>query len=123
MQFMKGSFIDDKGNDIARRSDSPAGNKVLMTMVKSKSCPGNRRGGFYIIRYDSGIDYLADLIEVAMKCDMIQQSGAWFTIVDPDTGEIKSEKIQGMSNISTFLADEDNEEILSFVENYIESKI
>lgn len=123
MQFMKGSFIDDKGNDIARRSDSPAGNKVLMTMVKNKSCPGNRRGGFYIIRYDSGIDYLADLIEVAMKCDMIQQSGAWFTIVDPDTGEIKSEKIQGMSNISTFLADEDNEEILSFVENYIESKI
>jgi recombination protein RecA len=123
MQFTRGSFIDEKGDDIKRSSESPAGNKVLMSMTKNKTCPGNRRGGYYTIRYDSGIDYLADLIEVAIKYDLIQKSGAWFTIVNPDTGEILSDKIQGQSNVSGYLADEAHEDILTFIEQYIDSKV
>jgi recombination protein RecA len=123
MQFTRGSFIDDKGAEIKRSSESPAGNKVLMTMTKNKTCPANRRGGYYTIRYDSGIDYLADLVEVAIKYDMIQQAGAWFTIINPDTGEVKAEKIQGMSRVYDFLADEENESILQFIEDYVDSKI
>lgn len=123
MQFTRGSFIDEKGNEIKRSSESPAGNKVLMTMTKNKTCPSNRRGGYYTIRYDSGIDYLADLIEVAIKYDMLQQSGAWYTIINPDTGEVKAEKMQGMNSVYEFLMDEDNEPVLSFIEEYIDSKI
>lgn len=123
MQFMRGSFIDEKGNEIKRSSESPAGNKVLMTMVKNKTCPGNRRGGYYTIDYANGIDYLADLLEVALKYNLILQSGAWFSVVDPDTGEIKADKIQGMSKLREFLADEDNEPVLEFIEQYIDSKV
>lgn len=123
MQFTRGSFIDEKGEEIKRSSESPAGNKVLMTMTKNKTCPANRRGGYYTIRYDSGIDYLADLIEVAIKYDMIQQSGAWFTIVNPDTGEVLAEKLQGMSRVYEFFRDEENEPVLTAVETYIDSKI
>ena len=123
MQFTRGAFIDEKGNEIKRSSESPAGNKVLMTMIKNKTCPSNRRGGYYTIDYANGIDYLADLLEVAIKYDLIQQHGAWFSIIDPDTGDINADKIQGMSNVKEFFMDEDNEEVLSFVESYIDSKI
>lgn len=123
MQFTRGSFIDEKGNEIKRSSESPAGNKVLMSMTKNKTCPSNRRGGYYTINYANGIDYLMDLVEVALKYNLIDQSGAWYTIVDPDTGEIKSEKIQGMPNVYEYLRDEDNEEVLTFIETYIDSKI
>ena len=123
MQFTRGSFIDEKGNEIKRSSESPVGNKVLMSMVKNKTCPANRRGGYYTINYAYGIDYLADLLEVAIKYDIIQQSGAWYTIIDPDSGEILSEKIQGMPNVYAYLEDEANEERLTFIENYIDSKI
>lgn len=123
MQFSKGKFIDEKGNEIKNSSESPVGNKVLMTMVKNKTCPANRRGGYYTINYGFGIDYLADLIEVAIKYDLVQQSGAWFTIVNPDTGEVMSEKIQGMPNVYDYLRDEENEPVLAFIEEYIDNKI
>lgn len=123
MQFTRGSFINEKGEEIKRSSDSPAGNKVLMTMTKNKTCPSNRRGGYYTINYASGIDYLVDLIEVAIKYDLIQQSGAWYSVVNPDTGEILADKLQGMSKLNDFLADEANEDTLVFIENYIDSKI
>ena len=122
-QFTKGAFINEAGDEIKRSSESPAGNIILMTMQKNKTCPPNRRGGFYTIRYDSGIDYLRDLIDVAIRYDLIQKSGAWFTIVNPDTGEILSDKIQGMNNVYQFFMDESNEPILQTVEDYIDSKI
>ena len=123
MQFSKGSFINEKGDEIKRSSESPAGNKVLMSMTKNKTCPGNRRGGYYTINYAYGIDYIADLVEVAIKYDLIQQSGAWYTIVDPDTGEVKSEKIQGMSGVYDYLKEEVNEPVLKFIEDYVDSRI
>lgn len=123
MQFTRGAFINEKGEDLKKSSESPAGNKVLVSMTKNKTCPSNRRGGFYTIKYAEGIDYLYDLVEVALKFDLIQQSGAWFTIVDPDTGEVKSDKIQGQLNVNTYLEDPANEEALTFIEQYIDSKI
>lgn len=123
MQFTRGSFLDEKGNEIKRSSESPAGNKVLMSMTKNKTCPSNRRGGYYTIDYANGIDYLTDLIEVAIKYDLIQQSGAWFSIINPDTGEILADKMQGMPRVREFFRDEENDEVLTFVEDYIDSKI
>lgn len=123
MQFTRGAFINEKGEEIKRSSDSPAGNKVLMTMIKNKTCPANRRGGYYTIDYANGIDYLADLLEVALKYDLILQKGAWFSVINPDTGEILADKIQGMSNVREFFMDEANESVLEFVEQYIDSKI
>ena len=123
LQFTRGSFINEKGEDIKRSSESPVGNKVLMTMEKNKTCPSNRRGGYYTINYANGIDYIADLVEVALKYDLIHQSGAWFSIIDPDNGDILADKIQGMANVREFFMDEANEEVLTFVENYIDSRI
>lgn len=123
MEFRRGSFLNEKGDELKKSAESPAGNIVLMSMTKNKTCPPNRRGGFYSIDYANGINYLRDLLDVAIKYDLVQKSGAWFTIINPDTGEVKSEKIQGMSRVYDYLSDENNEDILTFIEDYIDSRV
>ena len=119
MQFSKGKFIDENGNDLNRSAESPAGNYVLMSLVKTKSCPPTRRTGFYTLNYEYGIDYLKDLVEVAIKYDIIQKSGAWYSIINPKTGEM-IERLQGVSKVYSYLEDENNEEVLTMIENLID---
>lgn len=122
LKFSRGSFIDDKGNDIKRSSESPAGNIVLVSMEKNKTCPPNRRTGFYTINYEYGVDYLKDLVELAIKYGIIEKGGAWFSIINPDTGEL-IEKIQGQANVNAYLENPDNESVLSMIEEYIDNQL
>ena len=122
MQFSKGKYIDEDGNDLNSKAESPAGNYVLMSMVKNKSCPPTRRTGFYTLNYEFGIDYLKDLVEVAMKYGVIDKSGAWYSIVDLGTGELIA-KLQGMANVYKYLENPDNESALTMIENYIEEQM
>lgn len=124
LQFRKGEYIDDKGNKVSRGVENPAGNIVYVAQEKNKTCPSTRKTGFYTLRYLEGIDYIADLIEVAIKYDIVQKSGAWFTLVDTDTGELMYDgKIQGQSNLKAFLADDSNISILQSIESLIENKV
>lgn len=99
MQFRKGKYIDEKGNELTKTAESPAGNIVLMSMTKNKTCPPTRRTGFYTINYMTGIDYLKDLVDVAVRYGIIDKHGSWFTIIDTETGDILRDKIQGQSNV------------------------
>lgn len=122
LEFRMGKYIDDKGNDLTRTAENPAGNYVLVSMKKNKTCPPNRRTGFYTLTYDAGIDYLRDLVEVAIKYGLIEQSGAWFSIINPDTGELVT-KLQGQPKVYAYLEDEQNAETLNMIEEYIDNKI
>jgi len=121
MQFSRGKYLDEKGNELNKSADAPAGNIVLMSMVKNKTCPPSRRTGFYSLNYEDGIDYLKDLIDVAIRIDVIRKSGAWFDIVDPETGEIIQGRIHGQAAVREFL--EENEEVLMQVEKFVENFI
>lgn len=121
LQFSRGKFIDDKGNQLTKSAEAPAGNLVLMSITKNKTCPPTRRTGFYTLRYDTGIDYTADLIDVAIKYGVISKRGAWFDIVDVNTGEVIEGNIQGQSNVVEFLEDSKNASVLQFVEQAIDS--
>ena len=109
LMFQKGSYIDDRGNEIKRSSESPAGNQVMINIAKTKVCKPDRRVGFYTLKYESGIDKIADTIEVAIKYGIINQAGAWFNFVDIDTGEVIEDedgeiiKIQGKPNLIEYL--------------------
>jgi len=122
LQFSKGKYVDEDGHDLTSKAESPAGNYVLMSMVKNKSCPPTRRTGFYTLNYTYGIDYLKDLVEVAIKYGVIDKSGAWFSIINPETGEL-IEKLQGQAAVNHYLEDPENEEALSLIEDYINDKI
>jgi len=119
IQFSRGKFIDDKGNELTRSAESPAGNLVMVSITKSKVFSAVRRTGFYTINYKYGIDYLRDLIEVAIKYDIVKKSGAWFDIVNIDTGEIIEGKIHGQSSVYELL--KTNLEILKQVEEQVDN--
>ena len=121
LRFSRGKFLDEKGNELTRNASTPAGNIVQMTMLKNKSCPPNRRTGSYTLNYETGIDYLADLVEVAILYDIIEKNGAWFKIVDTESGEILMDKIQGQAKIYEIL--ENDENLLNIVETQVDQAI
>ena len=120
LQFSKGKYIDENGVELTSRAESPAGNYVLMSMTKNKTCPPTRRTGFYTLNYTKGVDYLKDLVDVAIKYDIVQKSGAWYSIVDIETGE-KLITLQGSSKLYAYLEDPENESTLSRIETLVES--
>lgn len=107
--FQKGSYIDERGNEIKRSAETPAGNQVLINIAKTKVCKPDRRVGYYTLNYETGIDKIADTIEVALKYGIINQAGAWFNFVDIETGEIITDeegeiiKVQGKPNLIEYL--------------------
>lgn len=122
LEFRMGKYIDEKGNDLTRSAENPAGNYVLVAMKKNKTCPPTRRTGFYTLSYESGIDYLKDLVEVAMKYGLVERAGSWFSIIDAETGELV-DKVQGLPKVYEYLENPDNLEVLQSIETFIESKI
>lgn len=121
MEFRRGKYIDEKGNELTRSAETPVGNIVQMSMVKNKSCPPTRRTGFYTINYTTGIDYLKDLVDVAIKYGIVNKQGAWFYIVDTETGEMLTDKLHGASNLYEIL--ENNTELLAKLEEFVDKQM
>lgn len=113
LQFAKGDFLDSSGNAINRSSETPSGNRVMVSVLKQKVDKPDRRLGYYTLMYDYGIDEIADLIEVGIKLGIVNKAGAWFNFVDIDTGEIvcdeegKEIKIQGQTKVAELLREND----------------
>ena len=120
LEFSMGKYVDDKGNELTRGAENPAGNIVNVRMIKNKTCPPTRRLGFYTLKYLDGIDYISDLIEVAIKFDIIQKAGAWYSIIDKSTGELV-EKLQGQASVLTHL--KANTDTLELVEMQVQAEL
>lgn len=90
--FKKGDFLDENNNSIKRSSTSPAGNLIEIAIVKDKVVKPDRLNGYYTLKYDEGVDILNDTVELACFYDIIQKGGAWYSIIDIETGEIMGEK-------------------------------
>lgn len=120
LQFTRGKFFDENGKDLTRGAETPAGNYVEMAITKIKSCPPTRRKGSYKLRYDIGIDYVADLIDVATRVGAIVQEGSWYKIKNSD-GEEVCEKCHGAGEVYNILCED--KEVREMVEQLVEEKI
>lgn len=120
-EFRMGDYIDENNKKLTRGAENPAGNKVQVVMRKNKTAPPTRRTGYYTLKYLDGIDALYDLIEVAMKFNIVKKSGAWFSIVNIDTGEVIEEKIHGQDKVQELLAED--KDILRTVVELIEARL
>lgn len=112
LQFAKGDYIDENGNSLNRSCESPSGNKVLVSIVKTKVDKPDRKTGFYTLMYDSGIDEIGDLVEVGIKYGIVNKSGSWFSFCDIDTGEVFTDeagntlKFQGLNKLKDYLRED-----------------
>lgn len=127
LQFQRGDYIDEKGTSLTRGCENPAGNLVKCSIVKTKVCRPDRKIGFYTLKYLEGIDYIADIIDVAMKEKIITAAGAWYTIWDPETGEAfvdaedKPLKLQGRAAVKDYLLA--NPDDLNYIKEEIMKRI
>lgn len=123
MTFQKSDYLDANGNSISRASENPVGHLVKVALVKSKVCNLDRKVGVYRLNYMKGIDYISDIIDLAIKAGIVNAAGAWFSILD-ENGEVAQNegnalKFQGKARLHQFLsenadwADEINEQVLA----------
>ena len=77
--------------------------------------------------YDYGVDVVADLIPMAVELGVIDKAGAWFKIVNPETGELLTYedgeviKFQGQVNLMNFLRE--NKQVYDYINDYVMAKI
>lgn len=109
LRFQKSKLLDEENRELTSKAENPAGNVVQMEIAKTKVCKPNRRLGYYTLKYTSGIDLVADTVTMALRFGFILQAGAWFTFMDPETGEIICDeddndlKFQGLARLLEFL--------------------
>ena len=78
--------------------DQPTGNRVRVKVAKNKMAPPFKLTEFDIM-YGKGISYSGDLIDLALKADVVQKTGAWFSYNDEKIG-------QGRENAKKFIEEQ-----------------
>lgn len=136
LMFRKGDYIDANNNPMKRSCDNPVGNLINIAIAKTKVCNPDRRNGYYTLNYNEGVDVVSDTIELACYYDIIQKAGSWFTLINPETGEIMQEnvlndggeidytqdlKFQGKPSVIEYL--KNNKETFNFIYRQLMKKL
>ena len=89
------------------------GNRTRVKVVKNKMAPPFKQTEFDIM-YNQGISYEGDIIDLALKAEVIQKMGSWFSYGDNKIG-------QGRENAKQFLIDNKKErkEIVKKVKAFV----
>lgn len=103
MEIRRGAQIKDK--------DETIGNNTTVKIVKNKVAPPFKTVEFDII-YGEGISKTGELIDLGVKANLIEKSGAWFSYKGQRLG-------QGRENVRTFL--KENPKISNEIEQQIRS--
>ena len=82
------------------------GNRTRAKIVKNKVAPPFREAEFEIM-YGEGISKLGELVDLAVKLDLIQKSGSWFSMGETRLG-------QGKDAVKKYL--QDNPELAEKIE-------
>lgn len=127
LKFRKGEYLDENGASLTRSARNPAGNVVESFVEKTKAFKPDRKLVQYTLSYHEGIQIESDLVDVAVEFGVIQKAGAWFSVVDLETGELLADeneeplKFQGKANLVRRLKDDDVlfDEVMSAVHELI----
>lgn len=104
--------LDIRRTEQIKDGDNPIGNHVKVKVVKNKIAAPFRIAEFDIM-YNQGISRAGDMIDLAVKHDLIVKSGAWYSY--------KADKIgQGREAAKQFLAD--NPRLMAELEKEIRAK-
>ena len=106
LKFYSSVRLDVRRIEAIKQQGEVIGNRTRIKVVKNKIAPPFREAEFDIM-FGQGISREGDLIDLAVKVDAVQKSGAWYAY--------KGEKIgQGRENAKTFLRE--HPEIMAEVE-------
>ncbi len=95
LKFYSSVRVDIRRTGSIKEGDVAVGNRVRARVVKNKMAPPFRQAEFDIM-FDEGISATGDLLDLAVECDVVNKSGAWFNFGDVRLG-------QGRENVKKFL--------------------
>ncbi|SOD68029.1 recombination protein RecA [Alysiella filiformis DSM 16848] len=111
LKFYASVRLDIRGSTQikAKEGDDPIGKETKVKVIKNKVAPPFRTAEFDIL-YGEGISYEGELIDLGVKADVIQKSGAWFSYNGAKIG-------QGKDNVRNWL--KENAEIAAEIDQKI----
>lgn len=99
-----GDKLDEKYGDATGKSEMVSAKMTNVQMIKNKTAPPDRQRTKFTISHGRGIDKAFDVFSMACDFGSISVAGAYYTFIDPATGE-QLTKVQGKANAVTYLRD------------------
>ena len=112
LKFYASVRMDVRRTETLKANNEFIGNHVRVKIVKNKVAPPFKEAEFDIM-YGRGISRSGDLIDLAVKENVVNKSGAWFNYGDQRLG-------QGRENVKKYL--EENSGLMDEIEGKIRAK-
>lgn len=112
LKFYASVRMDVRRIDSIKQGDDIVGNRTKVKVTKNKVAPPFKQAEFDIM-YNQGISRAGNVLDVGVREELVQKSGAWFSYKETRLG-------QGRENAKQFL--KENPETLLEIENKIREK-
>ena len=112
LKFYSSVRLDIRRIGAVKDGDEIVGNETRVKVVKNKVAPPFKQAEFQIM-YGQGINYNGELVDLGVKHDFIDKSGAWYAYKGDKMG-------QGKANVCKFL--DENTSIADEIEALIKEK-
>ncbi len=109
LKFYSSVRIDIRRTETLKQNGEMIGSRTRAKVVKNKIAPPFKEAEFDIM-YGKGISRTGELLDLAVKADVVQKSGAWFNFGETRLG-------QGRDNVKEML--ENNPELMAEIEKLL----
>ena len=97
LKFYSSIRLDVRRVETLKQGGEMVGNRTRVKIVKNKIAPPFKEAEFDIM-FGKGISKEGDILDLAVKCDLVSKSGAWFAYNGDKIG-------QGRENAKTYLSE------------------
>jgi len=108
LKYFASVRIDVRRSETLKNGSEVIGNRTRCKVIKNKVAPPFKEAEFDII-YGKGISKLGEIVDIGIKLDIIEKSGAWFTV--------NEQRIQGREGVKDYLAE--NPDVCDIIEQEI----
>ncbi len=112
LKFYASVRLDIRRIDSIKQGDTISGNRTRVKVTKNKVAPPFKTAEFDIM-YNGGISREGNILDVAVRDEIVQKSGAWFNYGDTRLG-------QGRENSKEYLRE--HPELALLIENKVREK-
>ena len=86
-----------KADSIGKNSDEISGNRVKVKIVKNKVAPPFKKCELDLM-FGTGISYVGSILDAALKYNLIEKSGAWYSLNGEKIGQGRDKTVEYLEN-------------------------
>ncbi len=113
LKFYASVRLDIRRKAAIKKGEEVIGNETVVKVVKNKVAPPFTQAEFEII-YGQGISRLGEIVDLGVKCELIDKAGSWYSYNGNKIG-------QGKDNVKTYL--KEHSEIAEEIETLLRNKL